>query len=509
MMPRSQIAALAVLLVGLGVVLVLVGDAGVSTGVFSTATPVPTSTPSPTPLPEASADNWAASAPGQLAYSADPNINAQVVYQTAASLDELAGLTGLEAPPADDPYPLITMLTKIRDELTTQATDSQLALAPDAFTGPAIEIVGNLPVASMRVQVGPQTTGDGQEFAGLDLTQMFIQHPDGQITFLQYVLRGEPNQVVYADFRAWLSTNITDIVAQQAEVPPQGTPATAAPTAATEAPGEGTPEATQEAATTPETTEATQATVTEEAAVTPETTEEVTPEATQDVVVTPALTEVSQAAVTEEVTPEATQEAVVTPETTEAAEVVITPDASAPTTPQEKWLELAPGQVMYTANPSAFIQYTAAPLDEFATGMGIEVTDPLPSPEDILSAVRTRLETQLAEGAISVEEGDFQGPTAEEIDGITFTYLHLTLLSQLGPDGTPRPAQDVVMGVIVTGENRVTAVQFIYQGDPDSTIYDDFREWLAQNIKRLSELEITAETPPVATLEPTAESSGN
>ncbi len=123
--------------------------------------------------------------------------------------------------------------------------------------------------------------------------------------------------------------------------------------------------------------------------------------------------------------------------------------------------------------------------------------------------MRTRLETQLAEGAISVEEGDFQGPTAEEIDGVTFTYLHLTLLEQLGPDGTPRPAQDVVMGVIVTGENRVTAVQFIYQGDPDSTIYDDFREWLAQNIKRLSELEITAETPPVATLEPTAESSGN
>ncbi len=361
MMPRSQIAALAVLLVGLGVVLVLVGDAGVSTGVFSTATPVPTSTPSPTPLPEASADNWAASAPGQLAYSADPNINAQVVYQTAASLDELAGLTGLEAPAADDPYPLITMLTKICDELTTQATDFQLALAPDAFTGPAIEIVGNVPVASMRVQVGPQTTGDGQEFAGLDLTQMFIQHPDGQITFLQYVLRGEPNRVVYADFRAWLSTNITDIVAQSANVPPQGTPATAAPTAATEVPGEGTPEATQEAATTPETTE------------------EVTPEATEEVVVTPALTEVPQAAVTEEVTPEATQEAVVTPETTEAAEVVITPDASAPTTPQEKWMELAPGQVMYTANPSAFIQYTAAPLDEFATGMGMEVTDPLPS----------------------------------------------------------------------------------------------------------------------------------
>jgi hypothetical protein len=477
MMQRSQIAALAVLLVGLGVVLALVGTAGISTGVFSTATPVPTSTPSPTPLPEPSADNWTVSSTGQLTYSADPNINAQVVYQTAASVDEIANLTGLTAPAADDPYPLITLLTEIHDELVSQADTSQLTLAPDAFTGPVIEIVNDIPVATMRLQLSPQTTGGGQEFPGLDLVQMFVQHPDGQITFVQYVLRGEPNPTVYADFRAWLSANIADIIAQQASptATPEGTPAPTTEPGATE-------QVTPEAAATQE--------VTPEAAAT----QEVTPEATLEPSATPEI-----------VTPETTEEAAVTPETTEAAEVVITPSAAEAGTPQQKWLEISPGELMYAANPSAYIQYTAAPLDQFAASMGIEAIDPLPTAEDILNAVRAKLETQLEEGQISVEEGAFEGPTAEEIDGVTFTYLHLTLQPQTTPDGQARPAQDVVMGVIITGENRLTAIQFIYQGDPDSSIYSDFREWLAQNITLLSTLEISEGMPPVATPAPTIE----
>jgi hypothetical protein len=277
MMPRSQIAALAVLLVGLAVVLALVANTGVSTGVFSTATPTATASPSPTPLPEASANNWTSSTPGQLTYSADPNINAQIVYQTAPSLDQLVGLTGLSAPAADDPYPLVSLLGEIRDELTSQANDSQLTLAPDAFTGPVINFIQGTPVAEMRLQVGSQTTGTGQDFPGLDLVQMFVQHPDSdQITFVQYVVRGEPNPAVYADFRAWLNDHIADILAQQAPTP------TPTPTAAPEATESATPEAgaPQE--------------------VTPEATEEVIPEVTEEVVVTP----------------EATQETVATPEPT-------------------------------------------------------------------------------------------------------------------------------------------------------------------------------------------------
>ena len=473
MMPRSQIAALAVLLVGLGVVLALVANAGVSTGVFSTATPTATFTPSPTPPPVASADNWTSSGPGQLTYSADPSITAQIRYQTFASVDDVVSSIGLTAPAADDPYPLISLLKQLQEALSAQVDSAQLSTTPDAFTGPSIEIVENTPVAALRLLIAPQTPASGQDFAGVDLVQMFIEHPDDQVTFVQYVLQGEPSPAVYAGFQAWLSANITDLLAQQAPTP--------TPTMTPGATGQATPEtgATQE--------------VTPEAA----TGETVTPEATQEAAATPEV-----------VTPETTEEAAVTPETTEAAEVVITPNPAEAATPQEKWLEISPGQVMYTANPSAFIEYTAVPLDQFATSMGLEVTDPLPTADDILNAVRTRLESQLEEGAISVEEGAFQGPTAEEIDGVTFTYLHLTLLPQTAPDGQVQPAQDVVMGMIITGENRLTAVQFIYQGDPNSSIYADFREWLAQNITRLSTLEINAGTPPVATPAPTAESGG-
>ena len=69
---RSQTTAVIILLVTLGLVFVLVANAGVSTDVFL---PDPTETPilpTATPLPEASAENWTETAPGQLAYTADP-----------------------------------------------------------------------------------------------------------------------------------------------------------------------------------------------------------------------------------------------------------------------------------------------------------------------------------------------------------------------------------------------------------------------------------------------------
>jgi hypothetical protein len=488
MMPRSQIAALAVLLVGLAIVLVLVADTGVSTGVYladhPTETVTPTIAPSPTPLPEASAANWASSAPGQLTYMADPNISAQIGYQTTASLDEVVSLLGLEPPAADDQYPLLSLLNQIHDQFQSQAADSQLTLTPDAFTGPAIEVIEGVPVASIRLRISPQTTGAGQEFGGLDLVEMLFEHTDGSITFLQYALRGEPNPVVYADFRAWLQANITQIASTSgATPPPQGTPATAAPETST-----------------------TQTATPEGAAVTPETTQGPTTEATQqapgETVVTPETTE--------EATQQTTEEIVVTPEPTAEG----TQTGAEPAAPEEKWTELAPGQVMYTLNPSAFIQYSAAPVDEFAQSVGMELAAgaPLPTAEEMLNTVRARLETQIEENAIMVEEGAFQGPTTEDVDGIPFTYLHLTLQAQTSPDGQPRAAQDILMGLIETGENRVTAVEFVYQGDPDSTIYADFREWLAQNITRLSELEVTVEPTPAPTAapvpEPTATSSG-
>jgi hypothetical protein len=476
MMPRSQIAALAVLLVGLGVVLVLVGDTGVSTGVFlpdqPTETVTPTPTPSPTPMPEADAGNWVESpeSPGQLTYAPDPAIDAEIVYQTT-SYDDMVNLIGLDRPADDDKYPLVTLLAGIRAELESQVSESQLTLDPDGITGPVIEVIEGLPVTTLRVRAASQTTGAGQEFAGLDLVQMFIEGPDGNVTFLQYVLRGEPNPTVYADFRAWLAANIVDITSAGAEATPEATTEAEATAQAEAGPTQAAPEGTTPEATT-------------EAQVTLEATQEAPqgPIPTAETAVTPGAT--LEATVEAQVTLEATQEAPPSPEPTAetgAAE------------PAEKWIETTPGQVAYALNPNAGIMYAAAPLDQFATGTGIEMTEgaTLPTAEEILTIVRTDIEAELQAGAIVVEEGNFEGPTTEDINGVPFTYLRVAAQAQTTPDGQALPAQEIVIGIIETGENRITVIRFISQGDLNPAAYADFREWLAQNMTRLAQLEIT------------------
>ena len=474
MMPRSQLAALAVLLVGLGVVLVLVGDTGVSTGVYVagqfTATPSPTLAPSPTPLPEASAENWVESNPGVYSY-ADPNVSAEIRYQTAP-LDELVTSIGLEAPAEDDPYPLVALLNQLRAQLETQIVDSQLTADPDAITGPVIEIVEDTPVNVLRVQIGPQTPPTGQEFGGLDLEQMFVERADEQVSLLQYVQRGEANPVAYNDFRAWLSANIGMVAGIEAEATPEA---------------ETTPEAGDTTTGTPEATA-----------------EDTTPEATQE----PA--ESAPAATEEAVTPEVTEETAVeaTPEAANAA-----PDAEPTTAPaaalpaDQRWMEVQPGQLIYATNPNAFIQYMAATVAELAPTVGVTLEgDQLPTADEMLNSVRARLETQLEEQAITLDEGAFEGPVTEEINGVPFIYLHLAVPPHTGTDGQAQPGQELVMGLIPAGDDRMTAIQFVFQGDPDPAIYADFRAWLEENIVRLSELEVT-ETEPAAppAVEPTTE----
>ena len=97
---RSQTIAIAVLLVAVGIIFLLVGNAGVSTGVFlpePTLTPIP---PTATPLPDPAADHWSESAPGQVAYTADAERSAQIAYQTMP-LDTFIEQRQLEAPAED------------------------------------------------------------------------------------------------------------------------------------------------------------------------------------------------------------------------------------------------------------------------------------------------------------------------------------------------------------------------------------------------------------------------
>ncbi|MEW6580265.1 MAG: hypothetical protein AB1435_13885 [Chloroflexota bacterium] len=259
---RSQTAALAVLFVALTVIFLLVGDAGVSTGVFlpePTLTYTPTVAPTATPGPDPGAANWTEATPGQWTYTGASGVAARINYDTV-KLDEFITGTGLTAPAADAPYPLLAVLSQLSESLQTQATDAGLTLEPGVFSGPIIEIVGETPVALMHARVQPQTRQDGQQFLGLDLVQALIDQGEGDVTFLQYVLQGAPDDVVYGDFRAWLEANVATLYEKPAEeegaeaTPTEGeaTPAPEEPAGDETGPGEQPTPAPEQPQATPE-----------------------------------------------------------------------------------------------------------------------------------------------------------------------------------------------------------------------------------------------------------------
>lgn len=242
---RSQTVALIVLFVALGIVFALAADAGISTKVFtpdSTLTATATIGPTATPSPEPGLDHWTETEGGNLTYSADPSLQVQLTYRESPIADfstqmELAPLA------EDSAYPVLDLLGQMRAAYEQQASEVQLSLTADAFTGPYIELVEGQPVAILRLQIAPQDMADGRSFPGMDVAQVLIDQGAGNIVWVQYMLQGEQNPVVYNDFRAWLAAKITEFTTQaEAEPTAEGT---VEPTV------EGTPEATVEATAEP------------------------------------------------------------------------------------------------------------------------------------------------------------------------------------------------------------------------------------------------------------------
>jgi mono/diheme cytochrome c family protein len=319
---RAQtIAGIAILILVTGIVFLMLGDAGVSTGVYlpeSTLTPTPTVTPSPTPVPEASADNWTENPdqPGTYSYSANPEISAFLGYQITTLTDLIQGGFGVEPPADDSPAPLLDALQTIRTELETQIADAELIMPPDGIEGPEMELVGPIPVAFLRFNFLLQAGQDGQLAPGQIILGL-IDRPDDQVAFVQYQIQGEPDPAVERDFRAWIVANADLLLGtEEAE--------------ATEEPEvEATEEVGAEATEEAEVTEEPEVEATEEAGA--EATEE--PEA--------EVTEEPEVEATEE--PEAqaepTEEATEAMEPTEAVEATEEPEAQA--APTEEAVETA------------------------------------------------------------------------------------------------------------------------------------------------------------------------
>jgi hypothetical protein len=493
MMLRSQtVAALAVLIVALGLMFVLVGQAGVATRVFlpeATLTYTPTVGPSPTPLPEGNVANWVESQPGALTYS-DSSIPARIVYQTM-TLDDFVQQNQLKPPTQPVPYAYLEVLDQLRTSLDDQASSIGLTVTADTFGGPEITLVGNAPVAQLRVTFPPQTeTSSDQPFQGVDLTLMLIDRGGGEISLVQYQLQGEKNLVVYNDFMAWLAANMADLTGQAAATTgtpgtPSGTPATPVPevTGTVGAPAEGASPQAETATATP------------------------FPEVTSEATVVPP----SSAA-----TPTAAPETSATPSAAEGAApqaagetATPIPEASAttpgtPVAPADTWSEMQPGQYVSVTNPNAMLVYAQVKLADIAVQLGMDTSggDASLTPMDVLNKMRTDFETQIAGMGIALDSNAVEGPVTKDFGGVPVSYVHMIVPASTSSTGTQLQGQEFLLGLIDMGGGNFRAINLLYQGDPDPTVYANFQAWLEANAARLSKPEPTA-TPSAPTATPT------
>jgi hypothetical protein len=478
---RPQTISVAVLLVALGLIFLLVGNAGVSTGVFlpePTLTPIP---PTATPLPDAAVDNWSESAPGQVTHNGDPENPAQIVYETIP-LDTFIEQRQLETPAGDAALPLLDLLQQRGALYEVQIEELQLQAGPDAVQGPAVEKFGGVPVAMLHITVPPQTLADGRDFPGLDLVEGLVEHGEDEVTFFEYALSADADPVVFNDFRAWLEANAPRLAGQEdagaAGDEPAGEPA---PEATDEPAPEATAEPDDEPA--PEATE-------ESAAPAPEATEEPAEEATAEPDDEPAP-ETTEEPAGDEPAPDATDEPA--------------GEAAAPTS---GWTEVGPGQYLHATTSNAFVVHEASTVDGFSGQLGIEPPgDDAEEPAlDILIAAKNDLEFQVTEIGASFAEDSVEGPEMREYDSVPVAYYHAALDPTTTAEGQPFPGQELALVIIDQGDGniRLIQMQYIYEAERDPVIYADFQTWLEDNAAALLAL-VGAEEPapqPEVTVEP-------
>lgn len=498
MMPRSQTIALVVLFVTLGLVFAVAAEVGVSTKVFtpqSTLTSTPTVTLSPTPTPGADvrAKNWTEVQPGSLTYAPRPDLQTfPLTYQTM-TLDSFVQQNNGTPIPAGTKYPLVEAMNQFRAELEKQVEQYGLVVAPEALTGPDIDVIGSEQVVRVRITVAPQTAS-GQEFPGLDMTELLVDTGGGNILSILYRMPGVEDPKAYADFQAWVEVNLADLVkkAEATPTPGTGTPGTETTPAETPNPAAATPgtPAAESGTPVPTTllpTAAGAATLPPTPAETVQPTAEAVTSVPATQAATPEATPVAEAPTAVPATPEATPQA-----TTEATTVALTPG--------QKWVEQTPGEVVYASNPKATIGYGALPLSEYAARQGVQVpTGQTLTITDLLTQMKTNIMQMFQTNQIVLETNGFEGPQTEVFNGVTVTYLHLSLKTQTTAGGQSISGQELFLGVIDLGGGQVQLVIFANQGEPDPAIYADFKTWLSDNAARLS-------IPPTPT--PTLEATG-
>jgi len=460
---RPQTISVAVLLVALGLIFLLVGNAGVSTGVFlpePTLTPIP---PTATPLPDPAVDNWSESAPGQVTHNGDLENPAQITYQTVP-LDTFIEQRQLETPAEDAPLPLLDLLQQRGELYEVQIEELQLQAEPDAVQGPAVEKFGGVPVAMLRITVPPQPLADGRDFPGLDLVEGLVEHGEDEVTFFEYALSADADPVVFNDFRAWLGANAPRLAGQEDEAAAGDEPA-----------DEPAQEATDEPA--------------EEATAEPD--DEPAPEATDE----PA----------EEATEEPAEDgAEPAPEATDEPAQEATEEAAAPTS---GWTEVGQGQYLHASTSNAFLVHEASTVNGFSGQLGIEPpgADAEEPALDVLIAAKNDLEFQVTEIGVTFAEDSVEGPEMREYDSVPVAYYHAALDPSTTAEGQSFPGQELALVIIDQGDGniRLIQMQYLYEAERDPAIYADFQTWLEDNAATLLDMVGAGEpAPPEVTAEP-------
>jgi len=179
------------------------------------------------------------------------------------------------------------VLGQVRALQEAQIAEAELDVPENPFAGPDIEVIGEVPVVSLRRNFLVDQNS-GQVIEGLNILSLIHQQDPALLMLVSFTQPGPEDLFVEADYRAWMGANIAMLVGPSPAEQTQ------------------TPQAATEAATTPEATATEEVTATEE--MTPEATatEAATAEATATRQVTPEATATRQPTATETATPRAT-----------------------------------------------------------------------------------------------------------------------------------------------------------------------------------------------------------
>ena len=177
------------------------------------------------------------------------------------------------------------------------------------------------------------------------------------------------------------------------------------------------------------------------------------------------------------------------PESTATSIPTSTPSPTPTPNPAvDLWQEVQPGVLIYVdAEVSAQIVYQTMLVDDFTEQFGVE-TPPDDAGEplsNVLDQVQDDLRQQLEDNGFAIEPDGYFGTQIDLVGGVVMQALHIQIAPQILLETQPYPGTDLELVLISGPDDQVTAVQYVFEGQPDPAIYANYRSWLVANAQNL------------------------